>query len=71
MQNSIEVRLLFSADPIAAHFAMSDGFQVHLVDQIVDRQLLRKVGLVPKNQQWDPVKRLFVHQLVQLLFGYG
>lgn len=55
MQHRIQVRLLFGADAVAAHFAMGDRLQIHHLDQLVHCHFIREVGLVAQYQQGDAV----------------
>lgn len=69
MQDCVEVGLLFGADPVAADFAVRDRLEVHLVDQLIHRQLDREIGLVAEDQERDAVQGGLGHQLVQLFGG--
>ena len=71
MQYSIQVGLLLGADPVAAHFSMRDGFEIHGLDQLIHRQLIWQIRLVAQDQQRDPLQRRLAHQFMQFLGGGG
>ena len=47
---------------------MGDLLQVQGVDELVDGQLLREIGLVSKDQQWNSLQYRLVEQSVELIF---
>lgn len=71
MQHRVKVSLFFRADPVTADFAVRNGLKVHRIDQLINRQLDRQIGLITQYEQWDPVQGGLVDQLMQLLRGGG
>ena len=67
MNNSIQVGFFLGADAIAAGFTSFEGLEVHLVDELVDRELVREIRLVPEHQEWNPTESGFLQQGMQLL----
>ncbi|EFE41156.1 hypothetical protein TRV_04105 [Trichophyton verrucosum HKI 0517] len=66
-QHGVEVGLFLCADAVAAHLALRDALQLHRVDQLVDAQHVRQVGLVAQHQQRDALQRRLADQVVQLV----
>lgn len=71
MQYRVEVRLFLCTNAVAAHFTPRYGFEVHLIDQLVDGELVGQVRFVSKDQEWDPVEGGLVCQLVQFFSCHG
>lgn len=69
LHDGVEVGLLLGADAVAADLAVRDGFKVQGLNQLVDRELLGQVGLVPQDQQRDPFEFGFLQEGVELVTG--
>jgi hypothetical protein len=70
VQDSVKIGLFLGADTITAYFAMSDRFQIHRLDDLINRQLVWKIGLVPEDQEGDAMQRGLFHQVVKFFCRY-
>lgn len=55
LQNSIEVCFFFSTYAIAGYLTMGHALEIQGVDQLVHCEMAAKIGLVPQDQEWDPL----------------
>lgn len=53
LEDGVEVRLFFGADPITAHLAVRHFFEVECINQLVDRELAFQIRLVSKDKERD------------------
>lgn len=70
VEDSVKIGFLLGADTITAYFAMSDGFQIHGLDDLINRQLVWKIGLVPEDQERDTIQCGLFHQVVEFFCRY-
>jgi hypothetical protein len=56
VQDSVKIGFLLGANTITAYFAMGDRFQIHRLDDLINRQLVWKIGLVPEDQEGDAIQ---------------
>ena len=71
LQHSVQIGFLLGTDPVATGLATSESFEVHFVDELVYRQLSGKIGLVSKNEQWDPLQPWLLKECVEFLGSDG
>ena len=50
LQHSVQIGFFLGADAVAADFAMRNGFEVESINQLVHRELVRKIRFVTKNK---------------------
>ncbi len=66
MQYSVEVSLLLSADTVAANLPVGYSLQIQRFNELIDRELFWKVGLVAENQEWYTVEYWLFEERMKL-----
>lgn len=71
LEHGVEIGLLLCADAVAADFAVRNGSEVERLNQVVDRELVREIGLVSQDQERDALEGWLLEEKSQLLAGDG
>jgi len=66
LQYSVEVSLLLSADTVAANLPVGYSLQIQRFNELIDRELFWKVGLVAENQEWYTVEYWLFEERMKL-----
>lgn len=62
MEYGIQIGFFLCAYAVATHFTVRHCLEVQGFDQLIDRELIRKVGLVAEHQERDAFQGRFFQQ---------
>lgn len=69
LQYGVEVGLLLGADAVAANLSMGHSLKIQRIDELIHRELLRKVGLVAQYQEGDTIQDWLLQKGMELFLG--